>query len=200
MLPVDIATAALHLLTQHRGIDLSTRGEITSSSDEQLAQDESKTPLGLTRVTASKDQQDDRGPEKTPRVPRNSGPRNSVPRNSVPRGQRENEVALFLSIGREAGVRPADIVGALANEVGIPGSDIGRIDLFGRKAFVGLPRSVADRVLAEFPTLLIRGKSIALSLARQRNESAPPWKKPKHRHARTGHKQRSGKGKGRRSE
>jgi ATP-dependent RNA helicase DeaD len=186
MLPVDIATAALHLLTEQRGVDLSTSGEITSRGDEAPGEDGAKAPLGLTRVASGSNWQEP-APTKTPRAARSS----------VPRGQRENEVELFLKIGLDAGVRPADIVGALANEVGITGSDIGRIDLFDRKAFVGLPREVADRVLAEFPTLLVRGRPVALSLAHPRSASPPPWKKSKHRHASTGHNARPRKGSGR---
>ena len=72
---------------------------------------------------------------------------------------RVNEVQVFMGIGREAGVTPSDIVGVLANEAGVPGDEIGRIELQGRKTFVGLPREVADQVLEGFPSLQIRGKT-----------------------------------------
>jgi ATP-dependent RNA helicase DeaD len=89
---------------------------------------------------------------------------------------RVNEVEIFIGIGTNAGLRPGDIVGALANEVGIPSSDIGRISLFERKTLVGLPRSVAEHVLAEFPVLMMRGRPVRLKLSRfppgnQSNES-----------------------------
>ncbi|MEE2750073.1 MAG: DEAD/DEAH box helicase [Myxococcota bacterium] len=92
---------------------------------------------------------------------------------------RVNEVEIFLGIGSNAGIRPADIVGALANEVGIPGNEIGRISLFDRKTLVGLPRDVADHVLAAFPVLMMRGKPIRLKLSRHRPTSGPGPKKPR---------------------
>ena len=96
---------------------------------------------------------------------------------------RVNEVQVFIGIGREGGVTPSDIVGVLANEAKISGDEIGRIELEGRKTFVGLPREVADQLLEGFPSLQIRGKTARLSLARPRlheearNTASKPWRK-----------------------
>jgi ATP-dependent RNA helicase DeaD len=76
-----------------------------------------------------------------------------------------NEVELFVPIGRRQGVRPGDLVGALANEAGIPGRAIGRITLFGKNSFVGMPRDAAEHVLANHPVLSIRGREVRLSMA-----------------------------------
>jgi ATP-dependent RNA helicase DeaD len=77
-----------------------------------------------------------------------------------------NEVEVFLAIGRRAGVQVGDIVGAITNEAGIPGSKIGRISMFDHKTFIGVPRDVAQHLLSEHPVLVIRGKSANVSLAR----------------------------------
>ena len=79
-----------------------------------------------------------------------------------------NEVEVFLSIGRLAGVRPGDIVGAIANDTGIPGNDIGKVSVFDHKTFVGLSRENAERLIEEHPALDVRGKSIRLKIARPR--------------------------------
>jgi ATP-dependent RNA helicase DeaD len=102
--------------------------------------------------------------EEAPQLGRD--PKQGAPRKTGDRG-RVNEVEIFIGMGSNAGLRPGDIVGALANEVGISSSDIGRISLFDRKALVGLPRSVAEYVLAEFPVLVIRGQPLQLKLSRQ---------------------------------
>ena len=39
---------------------------------------------------------------------------------------------IYIDIGRDDGVRPADFVGAIANEAGVPGRAIGAIDLYER--------------------------------------------------------------------
>ena len=47
--------------------------------------------------------------------------------------------------GSRAGVRPADIVGAIANEAGVPGKAIGAIDIYDDFTFVELPPAVPRR-------------------------------------------------------
>jgi ATP-dependent RNA helicase DeaD len=54
---------------------------------------------------------------------------------------------LFVNAGRAAGVRPQDIVGALANESGLSGRDIGAIQIHERHSLVEVPEHAADEVL-----------------------------------------------------
>jgi ATP-dependent RNA helicase DeaD len=100
---------------------------------------------------------------------------------------RVNEVEIVLSMGRYGGLRPQDVVGALANEAGIRGTEIGRISLFDKKCFVGLPRQLAERILDDLPVLMIRGSEVHLSLAKPRSHGERPPRrkhthKPKHKH------------------
>ena len=92
---------------------------------------------------------------------------------------RVNEVEIYLSIGKVAGVRPGDVVGAIANETGIPGDAIGKVSLFDHKCFVGLSKENAEMLFAEHESIEIRGKSILLKKARPRQESErPSYRKP----------------------
>jgi ATP-dependent RNA helicase DeaD len=54
---------------------------------------------------------------------------------------------LFVNAGRASGVRPQDIVGALANESSLSGRDIGAIQIHERHALVEVPEHAADDVL-----------------------------------------------------
>jgi ATP-dependent RNA helicase DeaD len=54
---------------------------------------------------------------------------------------------LFVNAGRAGGVRPQDIVGALANESNLSGRDIGAIQIHERHALVEVPEDAADDVL-----------------------------------------------------
>ncbi|WP_246633444.1 DEAD/DEAH box helicase [Pseudonocardia nigra] len=54
---------------------------------------------------------------------------------------------LFVNAGRASGVRPQDIVGALANESSLSGRDIGAIQIHERHALVEIPEHAADDVL-----------------------------------------------------
>jgi ATP-dependent RNA helicase DeaD len=73
---------------------------------------------------------------------------------------------LYIDVGRDDGVRPADIVGAIANEAGIPGRAIGVIELFDRFAFVEVPTNQVERVMRALKRTTIRGHKIAPSLAK----------------------------------
>lgn len=85
-------------------------------------------------------------------------------------GPEQGMSRLFLNIGREERVRPADIVGAIANEAGVPGRAIGAIDLFDHFSFVEVPSNLADRVLKALNKSTIRGRPIEATLARPRRE------------------------------
>ncbi|MDQ3693299.1 MAG: DEAD/DEAH box helicase, partial [Chloroflexota bacterium] len=75
-------------------------------------------------------------------------------------------VRLFLSAGRNQGVRPQDIVGAIANEAGIPGRAIGAIDILDTYTFVDIPNEFVERVLAAMQTASIKGRRVNIEVAR----------------------------------
>ena len=74
-------------------------------------------------------------------------------------------VLLQLSAGRIHGVRVNDVVGALANEAGIPGPMIGAITICDRDSFVEIPQNFVDQALQELATL--RGYPIRCRIAPQ---------------------------------
>jgi ATP-dependent RNA helicase DeaD len=66
---------------------------------------------------------------------------------------------LFLRVGKKHGVRPADVVGAIANEAGLSGDSIGDIDLYDTFAFVEVPSASAAAVEAALNKTQIRGRA-----------------------------------------
>ncbi|HZP82046.1 MAG TPA: DEAD/DEAH box helicase [Chthonomonadaceae bacterium] len=77
---------------------------------------------------------------------------------------------LFLQIGRQDGIRPGDIVGAIANEAGVPGNAIGAIDIMDRSTFVEVPEADAPRVIEALSRTKLRGKRVFVDVARPRRE------------------------------
>lgn len=67
-----------------------------------------------------------------------------------------------ISVGRDHGVSPGEIVGALANEGGISGRDIGHIRLFDKFSTVYLPESLDPAVLGSMGEISIRNQTIGL--------------------------------------
>ncbi len=83
-----------------------------------------------------------------------------------PREQDANMTRLFIGIGREDYVRPGDIVGAIAGEADIPGSNIGHIDIHDKHTFVDVPANLADRVVAAMDGNNIKGRRVNVEVAR----------------------------------
>lgn len=95
-------------------------------------------------------------------------------------------VRLFIAAGRRSGVRPSDIVGAIANEAGIPGKSIGSIDIFDAFTFVDVPAQFQAQVLEGMRRTRIRNQFAGVRLATQRDQAAgdaanteAPARKPK---------------------
>ncbi|MGH2384296.1 MAG: DEAD/DEAH box helicase [Candidatus Limnocylindria bacterium] len=70
----------------------------------------------------------------------------------------DGTVRLFLGGGRQAGIRPGDIVGAITGEAGIGGRAIGAIEIFDRYALVEVPDEVADDIIRALREGSIRGR------------------------------------------
>ncbi len=67
---------------------------------------------------------------------------------------------IHVGAGRTAGVRPADLVGAIANEAGVSPRLIGAIEIADRFAIVEVPDEIADAVVAALSAATIRGRRV----------------------------------------
>lgn len=67
---------------------------------------------------------------------------------------------LFVSLGRHAGIRPQDLVGAIAGEAGLSGKDVGEIQIGDRFSFVDVPNADANRVIEALQATKIRGRRV----------------------------------------
>jgi ATP-dependent RNA helicase DeaD len=91
------------------------------------------------------------------------GPREGRP--SRPRTSRSEDQAvtrLFIGAGRRAGVRPADLVGAITNEAGIRSKDLGAIEIADTFSLVEVPIALADAVVEAMRKTTLRGQKVAV--------------------------------------
>lgn len=65
---------------------------------------------------------------------------------------------VFVGLGRRAGVRPQDLVGAITGETRVSGRDIGSIEIADRFSLVEVPHDVADEVIAGLRASTIKGR------------------------------------------
>ncbi len=73
---------------------------------------------------------------------------------------------LFIDVGRTDRIRPSDIVGAIANEAGLPGKAIGSIDIYDRFSFVEVPAEHTQQVIQVLNGTTLRGKDVRVSIAK----------------------------------
>jgi ATP-dependent RNA helicase DeaD len=75
---------------------------------------------------------------------------------------------LFIGSGRASGIRPQDLVGAIAGETSLSGRDIGAIEIADRFSLVEVPEAAADDVIAVMRNASIKGKRT--TVRRERDE------------------------------
>ncbi len=126
----DVAAAALRMLADAAGM-LGEEQEIPAVREERQRQ------------------------ERRERKRRHDGPRPPSGR-PPPSGE---WTRLYVGLGSRVGLRPRDLVGAIAGETGLPGRAIGAIRITPRFSLVEVPASEAERVIAALRNTTIRGRA-----------------------------------------
>jgi ATP-dependent RNA helicase DeaD len=75
---------------------------------------------------------------------------------------------LFIGVGRSAGIRPQDLVGAITGEAGVHGRQVGSIQIAERFSLVEIADPVADLVVEALRGTTIKGKKATVRLDRGR--------------------------------
>lgn len=78
-----------------------------------------------------------------------------------------------VSVGHKDGVKPGQLVGALANEGGIDGGKIGRIDIRNAFSVVELPSTLPTAVLSRIGQARVAGRPLEIAEDHGSTERAP---------------------------
>ena len=152
--PVDVAIAAVRMAHEAAG---RTRTEaeipdVQARSEKGRDRDDRKGHRG---------QRDERAPRGDRGGHENRAVRNADGSHHVEAGF----VSLQFNLGRSAGLRPGDLVGAIANEANMRGSEIGAIKINDKSAFVQVPEKHAGKVLRSMDGTKIRNKPVRVRRA-----------------------------------
>jgi ATP-dependent RNA helicase DeaD len=79
---------------------------------------------------------------------------------------------LYVGVGNRDGVRPGDLVGAIAGEANIPGAQVGRIDIRDSFSVVEVHADVAEQVIRAVNGTTLKGRSVRVDYDRGRREGA----------------------------
>jgi len=157
----DVDEVLAELLSSHSIEDIARAAVKLAHDAEISALDESDIPdLSHTMSRDGKKSKKDFSdrPGRTKTFDRSGGQRNE-------RLDGRDLARLYVSVGRRAGVRPGDLVGAIANESGVPGRDIG-VRIFDSHSVVEVPAARAEHVIRAMKQTSIRGKRAMVRLYR----------------------------------
>jgi ATP-dependent RNA helicase DeaD len=68
-----------------------------------------------------------------------------------------------IEVGSTPGIKPSNVVGAIANEAGIEGVHIGRIDIREDHSFVDLPEGMPKPIFKLLQKVLVAGRELRIS-------------------------------------
>ncbi len=161
--PVEVAIAAVRLAHEAAG---------RTGTEEEIPDVQARSEKGRDRYERDdrkghRGQRDDRSPRgDRGQSGERGGHENRAVRN--PDGSHHVEagfVSLQFNLGRSAGLRPGDLVGAIANEANMRGSEIGAIKINDKSAFVQVPEQHAGKVLRSLEGAKIRNKPVRVRRA-----------------------------------
>jgi ATP-dependent RNA helicase DeaD len=156
---VDVATAAVKLAH-----------EATTGSGEEEE---------IPAVAAPRERERGRDRDRGEKPPRGRGDAPRFAREERPprarRGARRGAerrddtdvTRLYIALGRQAGVRPADLVGAIANEAGIDARTVGSIEIADRFSIVEVPDDSAEDIIGALRSTTIRGRRVMVRRDRE---------------------------------
>ena len=136
--PLDIASALTFLAQKDRPLLPAERSSHSEHFDDGRD----------ARKRADRSERPDRGGEKRERPQRDFDDSGTLYR---------------IEVGRNDGVAPKDIVGAIANEAGIPGKSIGHIKIYDEFCTVSLPADMPLQTLKRMERIFIMGKPINIT-------------------------------------
>jgi ATP-dependent RNA helicase DeaD len=73
-----------------------------------------------------------------------------------------------IEVGTEHGIKPGNIVGAIANEAGIEGVRIGRVDIRENHSYVDLPEGMPRDIFAKLQKVRVVGRELRISRAAEK--------------------------------
>ena len=113
------------------------------------------TPEEAAKASASEDGAEEHAPRRAARHRKSDAP----------------QATYRLEVGRQHGVQPANIVGALAHEGDMHGSEINGIDIRDDHTLVRLPADIPAKTLARLRSVRVRGQPLEIRRFRGRERS-----------------------------
>ena len=161
--PIDVAVAAVRLAHESAG-----RTSVEEEIPEVQERSQQRRSDRFERADRAPRDRRDRGDRSDRGRRGDRGDRSEQRAVRNPDGTHQVEagfVSLQFNLGRSAGLRPGDLVGAIANEANVRGSAIGALTLNARSAFVQVPEQKAGKILRSMDGAKVRNKPVRVRRA-----------------------------------
>lgn len=165
------------LINKLKGVRISGRQLHISRVGEQAEKTFAPAPSPASREAAPAPRAERAPAEPAPRepseqrVPRERPVRDAQaerPAERAPKKDRKGDIGMEryrIEVGSSHGVKPANIVGAIANEAGLEAKYIGHIDIFDDHSVVDLPEGMPKELLHHLKTVWVAGQQLRISHA-----------------------------------
>jgi len=195
-LPLLDVAAALASLAQGT-TPLLLGGQMTGSPHERGGEEPKAPP---PRREAAFEERNDRPravdrPRERPAVPERpvSSDRSVAPERSVPAAERSADSRTHseapraarpraasglmetfrIEVGAAHGIKPSNVVGAIASEAGIEGVHIGRVDIRDDHSYVDLPEGMPKQIFKLLQKVLVAGRELRISKVSEKPPKPP---------------------------
>ncbi len=155
---MDIAAAAVKLFDADDATDEPDIPAVQPRSDDRGSRDGGRGRDGARDGAREGGRPSRSGEDEALRAAK--APKRSKPEWSVAR--------LWVGAGRKLKMRPGDLVGAIANEVGIDASVIGAIQIADGYSTVEVPEEIAEDIITALRNTTIKGKKVLVRRDRMR--------------------------------
>jgi ATP-dependent RNA helicase DeaD len=172
---IDIAAALASLVQSSTPLLLagaaeSPRPELPHPASRAASRPEAPradTSRSAPRPVASRPASSPPGPEPRPR-------RDDAPRpDDAPRRAGRTET-FRIEVGSVHEIKAGNIVGAIANEAGLDGAYIGRVDIREDHSFVELPEGMPREIFKTLKKTRLAGRELRITKVQRRDEGRPP--------------------------
>ena len=88
-----------------------------------------------------------------------------APKPKASRATPSGQTRLWMSLGEAQGIKPIDVVNAVAGETGLPGKVVGTVDVREKHLFVDVAAEHANGIIAKLNRASIKGHKVKMKVA-----------------------------------
>jgi ATP-dependent RNA helicase DeaD len=168
---IDIAAALASLSQGNTPLLLAGKAERPVEAQAPGARD--RDARSDTRREEAFPRREAREPEREPRREARHQEREPRRERPVERSGPAQMETFRLEVGSVHGIKPGNIVGAIANESGIEGVHIGRVDIREDHSYVDLPEGMPKQIFKDLQKVRVAGRELRISRVSEKPPKPP---------------------------